>query len=105
MELFSTGDKEAILTEDILDNDTHTPWPVPIFRVREEYVETVHTPYLGTNTQTEQQTPGIYCVQLDTSVQPPGNIADLKKVSVETASTNLDRTPGVADGKEERFGV
>ena len=103
MELLITGDNEAILTEDIRDNDTHTPWPVPIYSVRKQYVGAVHTPCLGTSTQAEQQMPGIYCVQLGTSVQPPDTIADLEKVSVQSASPNLNRTPGVVDGKEERF--
>jgi hypothetical protein len=40
---------------------------------------------------------------LSTSVQPPDTIADLEKVPVKSASPNLDRTPGMVDGEEERF--
>ena len=47
--------------------------------------------------------PGIDCVRLSKSVQPPDTTADLEKVSVNSASPNLDRTPGMVDGKVERF--
>jgi hypothetical protein len=101
--LLITEGNEAILTKDVQNDDTHTPWPGTLHNVKEQYVGTVHTPYLGTSTHTEQQMHGIYCVKLGTSVQPLDITADLEKVPVNSASRNLDRTPGMVDGREERF--
>ena len=41
----------------------------------------------------------MYC----TGVQPPDTTADLLKVTVDSASPNLNRTPGMVHGKEGRF--
>jgi hypothetical protein len=61
-----------------------------------------HTTFLGT--QAEQTKTGINCVLLSTGVQQPDDIVGSRRVMLESASRNLDRTPGVADGKVERFG-
>jgi hypothetical protein len=61
-----------------------------------------HTAYLGA--QAEQSKSVIYCASLSTGVQQPDDIADLSKVMPESASPNLDRTPGVVAGRVERFG-
>ena len=52
-----------------------------------------HTAYLGA--QAEQSNSVINCVLLCTGVQQPDDTADLRKVMRESASPNLDRTPGV----------
>jgi hypothetical protein len=63
---------------------------------------TAHTPYLGA--QAEQSKSVINCAMLCTGVQQAEKCTDLRKVTLEPASPNLDRTPGVVDGRVERFG-
>jgi hypothetical protein len=43
------------------------------------------------------------CVLLSTGVQPTEETADLRKVKLDSASTNLERTPVMVEGKLERF--
>ena len=43
------------------------------------------------------------CVLLSTGAQPSEETADLRKVMLDSASTNLERTPVMVEGKLERF--
>ena len=103
--LHTTGGHEAILTRDINDSGMHTPLPgtkdISDITVN-KYLGPAHTAYLGA--QAEQSNSVINCALLSTGVQQPDDTADLRKVMRESASPNLDRTPGVVDGRVERFG-
>ena len=46
----------------------------------------------------------INCAMLCTGVQQAEECTDFRKVTLVPASPNLDRTPGVVDGRVERFG-
>jgi hypothetical protein len=90
-------------------NGTHTPLPgskdisdTDINITVNKYLGPAHTAYLGA--QAEQSKSVINCALLSTGVQQPDDSADLRKVMRESASPNLDRTPGVVDGRVERFG-
>jgi hypothetical protein len=88
---------------------THTPLPGPKDMsdtdrdiTVDKYLGPAHTAYLGA--QAEQSKSVINCALLSTGVQQPDDSADLRKVTLESASPNLNRTPGLVNSRVERFG-
>ena len=48
--------------------------------------------------------PVVDCVQIRTGEQSTDTAEDLRKVTTDSASPNLERTPSVVGGRVERFG-
>ena len=82
-------------------DDTHTPDTGPKDMSGDRGMRPVHTPSPGP--QCKQRITVNNCVLLSTGVQPTEETADLRKVKLDSESTNLERTPVMVDGKLERF--
>ena len=82
-------------------DDTHTPDTGPKDMSGDRGMRPVHTPSPGP--QCKQRITVNDCVLLSTGVQPTEETADLRKVKLDSESTNLERTPVMVEGKLERF--